>query len=59
MIEQAVNRAVSNLGEKYKILMTGAVLLAGGLLTAFFATFSTFASSQMQKTLFSFPDSSP
>ena len=55
MIEQAVNRAISNLGEKYKILMTGAILLIGGLLTAFFATFSTFATSQMQKSLFLIP----
>jgi hypothetical protein len=55
MIEQAFNRALSGMGEKYKILITAGVLCIGSVLTAFFATFSPFADSLMQKTLFLVP----
>lgn len=55
MIEKAVNRALLSLWDTYKIALTAAILFAGAALTAFFSTFSTFASSLMQKTLFLIP----
>lgn len=55
MIEKAVNRSLTHLLSGPKILLTGSVLLACGLLFAFFGTFSLFASSMMQKSLFLIP----
>lgn len=55
MSEKAVNRALLSMWDTYKILLTAAILFAGSILTALFATFSTFASSLMQKTLFLIP----